>query len=60
MRRYREFLEITPATPMLNMGEGSTPLVKSRYLGNAFSAAMSFTSSWRGATRPAHSKTGGW
>ena len=34
MRRYREFLEITPATPMLNMGEGSTPLVKSRYLGN--------------------------
>ncbi len=33
MRRYREFLEITPDTPMLSMGEGSTPLVKSRYLG---------------------------
>ena len=32
MRRYREFLEITPDTPMLSMGEGSTPLVKSRYL----------------------------
>ena len=35
MRRYREFLEITPDTPMLSMGEGSTPLVKSRYLGSA-------------------------
>ena len=35
MQRYREFLEITPDTPLLSMGEGSTPLVKSRYLGGA-------------------------
>ena len=32
MQRYREFLDITPDTPVLSMGEGSTPLVKSRYL----------------------------
>ena len=32
LKRYKEFLEITSDTPMLSMGEGSTPLVKSRYL----------------------------
>ncbi|MBI4282568.1 MAG: threonine synthase [Chloroflexi bacterium] len=34
LKRYRDFLEITPSTPMISMGEGSTPLVRSRYLGN--------------------------
>jgi threonine synthase len=32
MYRYRDFLGITPSTPMITMGEGSTPLVRSRYL----------------------------
>jgi threonine synthase len=27
--RYREFLPITPATPLITLGEGDTPLVKS-------------------------------
>jgi len=32
LERYREFLPITPHTPMLTMGEGNTPLVRSRHL----------------------------
>src|SRR4030043_8989 len=27
--RYRDFLPVTPATPMITLGEGSTPLVRS-------------------------------
>jgi threonine synthase len=27
--RYREFLPVTPATPLITLGEGNTPLVKS-------------------------------
>ena len=34
LERYRDFLEITPNTPMISMGEGSTPLVKSRFIGS--------------------------
>ena len=32
LKRYGDFLEITADTPMITMGEGSTPLVRSRYL----------------------------
>jgi len=32
LRRYREFLPVTEATPLLSLGEGSTPLVRSRRL----------------------------
>lgn len=32
LERYREFLPITSATPMITMGEGGTPLVRSRRL----------------------------
>ena len=34
LERYRDLLEITPNTPMISMGEGSTPLVRSRYIGS--------------------------
>ena len=34
LERYRDLLEITPNTPMIAMGEGSTPLVRSRYIGS--------------------------
>jgi threonine synthase len=34
LKRYRNFLEITPDTPMISMGEGSTPMVRSRFIGN--------------------------
>ena len=30
--RYKQFLPVTPQTPMLSMGEGDTPLVRSRFL----------------------------
>ncbi|MBI4203275.1 MAG: threonine synthase [Chloroflexi bacterium] len=33
LRRYRDLLPITSATPMISLGEGSTPLVHSRYIG---------------------------
>jgi threonine synthase len=32
LNRYRDFLPVTPATPMLTLGEGDTPLVRSRTL----------------------------
>ena len=32
--RYRDFLPVTPATPMITLGEGSTPLVRSLNLEN--------------------------
>ena len=30
LRRYREYLPVTDATPLISLGEGSTPLVRSR------------------------------
>jgi threonine synthase len=33
MERYGEFLPITASTPLVTMGEGSTPLVRSRSIG---------------------------
>ena len=35
IERYREFLEVTDATPTVSLGEGSTPLVRSRSIGDA-------------------------
>jgi len=32
LRRYRQHLPVTEATPLLNLGEGDTPLVRSRHL----------------------------
>ena len=32
LQTYREFLPITPATPMITLGEGDTPLVRSHRL----------------------------
>jgi threonine synthase len=32
LTRYRDFLPITPATPLITLGEGDTPLVRSRTL----------------------------
>lgn len=33
LRAYKEFLPVTDATPLISLGEGDTPLVKSRRLG---------------------------
>jgi len=33
LNRYRDFLPVTPNTPLATLGEGDTPLVKSRTLG---------------------------
>ena len=32
LQRYRDFLPVTPATPLITLGEGDTPLVRSRVL----------------------------
>jgi threonine synthase len=32
LNRYRDFLPVTPATPLITLGEGNTPLVRSRIL----------------------------
>jgi len=32
LNRYRDFLPVTPATPLITLGEGDTPLVRSRIL----------------------------
>ncbi len=33
IERYKDFLPVTSATPLISMGEGGTPLVKSRKIG---------------------------
>ena len=33
LERFREYLPVTDNTPMFSLGEGDTPLVKSRYIG---------------------------
>jgi threonine synthase len=33
LRRYASYLPLTPQTPLIDLGEGSTPLVKSRSIG---------------------------
>jgi len=35
LERYADFLPLTPATPRIGLGEGSTPLIRSRRLGPA-------------------------
>jgi len=57
--RYCNFLPITPSTPIITLGEGDTPLVRSVSL-EKDSAAVSSISSLRAATPPALSKTGVW
>jgi len=32
LNRYRDYLPVTPATPLITLGEGDTPLVRSRVL----------------------------
>ncbi|MGQ9546700.1 MAG: threonine synthase [Dehalococcoidia bacterium] len=32
LNRYRDYLPVTPATPLITLGEGNTPLVRSRIL----------------------------
>ncbi|HEX9641369.1 MAG TPA: pyridoxal-phosphate dependent enzyme, partial [Candidatus Krumholzibacteria bacterium] len=33
--RYADYLPLTPATPRISLGEGSTPLVRSAHIGPA-------------------------
>jgi len=35
LERYADFLPLTSATPRINLGEGSTPLVRSNHIGPA-------------------------
>ena len=39
LQRYREYLPVTPATPMLTLGEGDTPLVRSQHIGKMVECA---------------------
>lgn len=36
LHRFRQYLPVTPQTPLLSMGEGDTPLVRSRHLEDDF------------------------
>ena len=42
LSRYREFLPITPQTPIITLGEGDTPLVRSRKLGEGIGCELYF------------------
>ena len=39
LERYRAYLPLTDATPMISLGEGETPLVKSRHIGETLGCA---------------------
>ena len=39
VERYREFLPVTDATPVVSLGEGATPLVRARRMGEALGLA---------------------
>ncbi len=39
LQRYREFLPLTPATPHITLGEGNTPLLRSRRLASQVGCA---------------------
>ena len=60
LHRYGDRLPIGPDTPLISLGEGDTPLVRSRRLARARRAAASCTSSSRCATPPARSRTAAW
>jgi len=47
LERYRAFLPLTDATPIVSLGEGATPLVHAERLGAAWGSRTS-TSSSRG------------
>ncbi len=42
IERYREFLPVTPDTPILTIGEGNTPLVASRKIGPEIGCELYF------------------
>jgi len=42
LARYREFLPVTAKTPMITLGEGDTPLVRSRKLGPELGCELYF------------------
>ena len=39
LQRYREYLPLTAATPIITLGEGETPLVRSRHIGKMVECA---------------------
>ena len=52
VERYREFLPVTEPRRCVSLGEGSTPLVHARRLGEALGARRPATSRSRARTRP--------
>ena len=45
--RYREYLPVTDATPVISLNEGSTPLIHSPWLSGQVAGAARFTSNTR-------------
>jgi threonine synthase len=59
LQQYRDLLPVNEETPMFTMGEGDTPLVRSRRLGPELGCADLFFK-LEVATPPVLSKTGAW
>ena len=57
IEEYREWLPVPAGAPVITLGEGGTPLVRSKAL-SELSGATS-TSSSKAPTRPHRSRTGG-
>ena len=51
VERYRDFLPVTDATPVVSLGEGATPLVAARRLGAAIGVGNIFAAYLDGAMR---------
>jgi len=59
LAKYKDFLPVTPETPLFSLGEGDTPLVRCGELEKKIGCG-SYILSWRDVILLAHLKTGGW
>jgi len=58
LERYREFLPVTDKTPVITIGEGDTPLIRSRVIEKGLGCELYFK--LEGCNPPDRSRTAAW
>jgi threonine synthase len=57
IERYRQFLPVSPSTPVVTLHEGNTPLIPAPRLAEATDPSLRIFLNARASTRPAPSRT---